>query len=121
MLIKSDHQIDLFEYMIHRILLRHLYAMYVSAEPEKVRYHSLSPLMNDCACVVALLIYSGSHIDKKKVFVNSMKMLDESQVLPMPAEELCRLFHFDKALKKLAKTTPKAKEKILSACICSIF
>lgn len=117
-LIKSDHQVSLFEYTLHRILLRHLHSAFVSAAPEPVRYHSLSPLLRECACVLAMLLRFGAHTDATKVFAGAMKRLAGGDDVPaMPDEKSCRLAHAEHALRRLAQAAPEAKRRLLAACV----
>jgi len=116
-LIKSDHQVSLFEYTLHRILLRHLHSTFISAAPEPVRFESLSPLAEECACVLAMLLRFGAHADVARVFTEAAEMLELADTPAMPDTKSCRLAHVDHALRRLAQTAPEAKRRLLTACV----
>jgi len=116
-LIKSDHRVSLFEYTLHRILLRHLHHAFVSAVPEPVRYRSLAPLAEDCACVLAMLLRFGAHADMAKAFTEAVGMLGLADAPAMPDEKSCRLAHVEHALRCLAQAAPEVKRLLLKACV----
>ncbi|MFQ5582302.1 MAG: M48 family metallopeptidase [Mariprofundaceae bacterium] len=116
-MIKADHKINLFEYMLHRMLMRHLRPSFANAEPKSAQYQGLHPLLNDCAWVLAMLSRFGSHADPERVYADSMAMLGGSGAPEMPDEKACRLSRFDRALNKLALASPEAKRLLLQACV----
>ncbi|MDQ7011177.1 MAG: M48 family metallopeptidase [Mariprofundaceae bacterium] len=116
-LIKSDHKISLFEYSLHRILLRHLHRTFISAAPEPVRYRSLTPLLEDCACLLAMLMRFGGHVDAEGVFSGVFAEMSGGYVPAMPDEKSCRLAQVDHALRRLAQAAPDVRRRLLRACI----
>ncbi len=115
-LIEADQKITLFEYTLHRILLRHLHRAFVSPQPEPVRFPTLSPLRKECACVLAMMLRFGSSADIEKVFGEAMTILKISDTPSMPDEASCQMAHLDRALRKLAQAAPNAKRRLIEAC-----
>src|SRR5262249_51769444 len=54
-LIESDNQIDLFEYVLQKIVLRDLAPHYNDARPPVIGYYALKPLAPDCAVLLSAL------------------------------------------------------------------
>jgi len=115
-LIKSDQQISLFEYTLHRVLLTHLQATFGQAEPQPVKFRKSSQLRDECACVLAQLVRFGTHADRQAVFGQAIEAV-LGEAYPMPEEKACRLSHFDKALRRLRLASPAIKKALLTACV----
>ncbi|MCX7677501.1 MAG: M48 family metallopeptidase, partial [Alteraurantiacibacter sp.] len=54
-LIESDRQIDLFEYMLQKVIVRHLMPHFAKARPPVTQYYTLNPLLPDCAVLLSAL------------------------------------------------------------------
>ena len=59
-LIESDGKIELFEFVLQKIVLRHLASQFTGARPPVVQYYTLKPLVPDCAVVLSALANVGS-------------------------------------------------------------
>lgn len=59
-LIKSDDKIELFEFVLQKIVLRHLAPQFGRAAKPPVLYHQLEPLLPDCAVLLSALANLGS-------------------------------------------------------------
>ncbi|MCF7733086.1 MAG: M48 family metallopeptidase, partial [Akkermansiaceae bacterium] len=60
-LIESDGQIEIFEFVLQKIVRRHLAAQAGETRPSSIQYDTLKPLMRDCSVVLsALANASGS-------------------------------------------------------------
>jgi Zn-dependent protease with chaperone function/uncharacterized tellurite resistance protein B-like protein len=115
-LIKSDHQVSLFEYTLHRVLLGYLHATFAQAEPPAVKFHKASQLRDECACILAQLVRYGTHADREAVYNKAIETL-LGETHPMPSEKDCRLSHFDKALRRLKLAAPRVKKQLLTAAV----
>ena len=59
-LIESDGKIELFEFVLQKIVLRHLTLQFSGARPPVAQYYTLKPLVPDCAVVLSALANVGS-------------------------------------------------------------
>ena len=58
-LVESDGEIDLFEYVLQKIVLRHLEPYFLQARKPVIQYYALKPLAPDCAVLLSALAYLG--------------------------------------------------------------
>jgi Zn-dependent protease with chaperone function len=119
-LIESDGQIDLFEYMLQKIVLRHLDAQFKGARKPIVQYYSWSGLTDDCAVVLSSLARAGqAEPDKiQAAFQQGAGPLSDAaraQLQLRPLDQ-CGLEQVDAALDRLAQAVPQIKKTVLNAC-----
>ncbi|MDH5524348.1 MAG: M48 family metallopeptidase [Desulfobulbaceae bacterium] len=120
---KADGKIDLFEYGLHHILLKHLKAHFgkVSFRPPEIG--SLAKVRDEISCVLSILARNGHHDGRQaaKALMKAVRHFGREMTIfsYLPAS-LSTLGHFDKALKQLAKCSPLIREKILAAALESI-
>ena len=60
-LIESDGKVELFEFVLQKIILHHLGPQFGGARPPTVQYYTLKPLVPDCAIVLSALANVGSN------------------------------------------------------------
>ncbi len=119
-LVESDGEIDLFEYVLQRIVVRHLEPCFVPARKPVVQYYSLKPLAPDCAVLLSALAYLG-HDDPDKTrfaFERGAQPLSYNARVPLSLlpEEACDLEQVDAALNRLSQAVPQIKKNLLNAC-----
>jgi hypothetical protein len=117
-LIESDEQIEVFEFVLQKIVRRHL-APLGKTHSMSIQYHTLKPLIRDCAVVLSALANAGgSHAGEvEKAFRTGTSHLgakaDGLQLLP---REKCGLEQLDTALDRLALAVPQIKKQLIEAC-----
>ena len=121
MLINTDGHVDLFEYMIQRIIKRHLDKYFGRIKKTgSFRYISLSNVNNECAVILSAMAGVGSAIktESQEAFNNGSLILENegSGNLKMLDQKTCGLHEIDQALDALEKCTAKLKKRILVAC-----
>jgi Zn-dependent protease with chaperone function/uncharacterized tellurite resistance protein B-like protein len=119
-LVESDGEIDLFEYMLQKIVMRHLEPQYAGARKPVVQYYSLKPLLGDCAVLLSELAYVGQQGpgEVARAFERGAQVLSaaaQSQIELTPETE-CDLEHVDEALNRLNLAVPQIKKNLLEAC-----
>jgi len=120
MLIKADHQISMFEYALHRMLLRHLKPVFEPVETVSVRFQNKQDVAASSACVLSVLITYGKHQDPKDLLAQvSQDLLGEA--MPWPPKRLLGMKHWDAALSKLQQAKPDIKQALLKACVEVVF
>ena len=119
-LVESDGEIDLFEYVLQKIVLRHLEPYFLQARKPTIQYYALKPLAPDCAVLLSALAYLGQDEPDKIQFafqqgaqVLSYAAQVEHQLLP---EAECELAQVDTALNRLSQAVPQIKKNVLNAC-----
>ncbi len=119
-LVESDGDIDLFEYVLQKIVLRHLEPHYVGARKPLVQYYSLKPLAPDCAILLSALAYLGQTEPERiqAAFQRGAQALSYAAQVPLTlvtAEE-CDLSQVDAALNRVSQAVPQIKKNVLNAC-----
>ncbi|HUE36430.1 MAG TPA: hypothetical protein VMO20_03480, partial [Candidatus Acidoferrum sp.] len=115
-LINSDGKVELFEFVLQKIVFRHL----DSAKPI-IQYFSVKPLAPDCAVILSALanISSQDPNEIQKAFNNGAPYLrapadSDLELLP-PGQ--CDVKQIDAALNRLALAAPIIKKNLIEACI----
>jgi len=119
-LVESDGEIDLFEYVLQKIVLRHLEPYFVQARKPLVQYYSLKPLAPDCAVLLSALAYLG-HEEPDKIqfaFQQGAQPLSYHAQVPLSLlpQEACDLEQVNAALDRLSEAVPQIKKNLLNAC-----
>ncbi len=113
--IRSDGKVSMFEYMLHRMLLRHLKPAFSTIRPRPVRFESVQQVAEECACVLTCLISCGKHADRVTVFLKAAEYLGVQ--LDPPGIFACKLGRLDSALKRLELAAPDVKKRLLTAAV----
>jgi Zn-dependent protease with chaperone function len=120
-LIESNGEIELFEFVLQKIVLHHLAPQFGQAPRTVVQYYSMKPLVPDCAVLLSALANVGSNdaAEIQKAFTAGMPYLrapDETELMLLPREQ-CGVNQIDPALNRLAQASPLIKKNLLEACI----
>jgi len=119
-LIGSDGQVELFEFVLQKIVLRHLAPKFGQARPSTVQFYTLKPLVPDCAVVLSALanVGSGDALEIRKAFAAGAPYLrapGNSGLALLPVGQ-CGIEQIDTALNRLALAVPVIKRNLLTAC-----
>jgi len=119
-LVESDGEIDLFEYVLQKVVLRHLEPHFLQARKPVIQYYSLKPLAGDCAVLLSALAYLGQDEPGKieYAFQQGAQLLNYAAQLDhrlLPESE-CELEQVDAALNRLCQAVPQIKKNVLNAC-----
>jgi Zn-dependent protease with chaperone function len=119
-LIEGDGQIDIFEFVLQKIVRRHLASQSSETWPTSIQYHTLKPLVRDCSVVLSALAHVSSSEagEVEKAFRKGAPHLraeaDGLKLLPRTESGLEQL---DTALDRLALAAPQLKKHVLEACV----
>src|ERR1039457_2927623 len=122
-LIESDGKVELFEFVLQKIILHHLGPQFGGARPPTVQYYTLKPLVPDCAVVLSALANVGNSdaTEIQKAFEQGAPYLRAPDgdwgLLP---REQCGVTQIDAALNRLAQAAPIIKKNLLEACIHTV-
>jgi uncharacterized tellurite resistance protein B-like protein len=119
-LIESDGEIDLFEYVLQKITLRHLDPQFNGARKPVVQYYALRPLAPDCAVLLSALAHVGTEDPAlaEAAFRQGAQILSyqaQAQIVFLQDDQ-CDLPQVDDALNRLCEAVPQIKKNVLAAC-----
>jgi len=123
-LIESDGKVELFEFVLQKIVLRHLDSQFNTARKPVIQFYSLKPLVPDCTVLLSALadISSGDGTEIQKAFDAGAPYLrspDDSELQLLPPEQ-CGVNEIDAALNRLTQAAPQIKKNLLEACIHTV-
>jgi len=119
-LVEADQQIDLFEYMLQRMIVRHLDPYFRPVKGLPVQYYALKPLVPECAILLSGLARIGqdSEAAAQAAFENgAAQLMPDPNLRFLPLAE-CNLLQIDGALDKTAQASLQLKRQILNALAC---
>jgi Zn-dependent protease with chaperone function len=119
-LVESDAQIDLFEYMLQKIVLRHLEPNFLPAAKTVTQFYDLRPMVADCGVLLSAMAYAGQQdsAQAEAAFARGAQPLSrmaKSEIPFLPKVD-CDLPRMDAALARLALAVPQIKKNVLNAC-----
>ena len=119
-LVGSDGKIELFEFVLQKIILRHLASKFGDGHPATVQFYTLRPLVPDCAVVLSALAHVGSADGQeiRQAFAAGMPFLRAPADVPLALlpRASCGVNEIDAALNRLALAVPIIKKNLLEAC-----
>lgn len=118
-LVEADGEIQLFEYTLQKILVRHLDLYFSNSTGTKIVFKSLMPLLPETGVVLSALatMDSGTPAQRDEAFQSGVsELLVKPSSFPLERSETIDLRAFDSALDKIASAAPDVKRTILTAC-----
>jgi len=122
-LIESDDQVELFEFVLQKIVRRHLAAQSAESRPTTVEFDTLEPLLRDGSVVLSALAHAGSrHPDEiaQAFWAGASHLASPTDGVHLLAPAECGLAQLDTALDRLAMAAPPIKKKMIEACVLII-
>lgn len=120
-MVKADGRVDLFEWALERMLVRHLDPHFNPAPDPKVRYYSLKPVLMPCGMLLSVLAYVGQKdpAGVAKAFSAGVEGLDLAGVSLLDKSAV-KLGEVGKALDELVHISLREKKKLIAACARTI-
>jgi Zn-dependent protease with chaperone function len=123
-LIESDRQIDLFEYMLQKVVRRHLDPHFVKTKHPTIQYYAMRPLERDCVALLSLLARVGhsNPAEMEKAFHDGLPHLripSDNALTILPDSE-SGLKQADAALDRISQAVPQIKKNVLIACVYTV-
>jgi Zn-dependent protease with chaperone function len=115
-LIRADRRIDLFEWVLHRTLLKALKPHFEGARAPTVRYESLAAVRPQVAETLSALARAGGHAiaAQRAAFDAGVKAVElDLEFVPSEDVNFARL---NDALRELQSLHPLAKPRLIKAC-----
>jgi Zn-dependent protease with chaperone function len=119
-LIASDNQTDLFEFMLQKIVMRHLDTRFYPERRPLTQYYDLRPLARDAGILLSATAYAGADnpTQAQAAFAKgaeSLGRIARAEIPWLPPTE-CELPHLSAALDRFAQSVPQIKKNVLTAC-----
>ena len=115
-MIKADGRVELFEWALHRAVLRHLEPAFRVSKKVRLGHASLSGLGQEAALIMSALAHAGEHPHgAAAAFAQGVKIL-KIQGLALYSRKQCGVQALDQALNKLNGLKEKAKRDLITAC-----
>ena len=120
-LVAADKKIDLFEWVLQKIVLRHLEPHFTTARQPRASVHHLDGV----ADAVAVFLSALSHVGTRdadaagEAFAVGADRAGLNDLKQRPVKE-ARLRSLDEALDQLAKLTPPAKRRLIHAAAATV-
>ncbi len=117
-LVKADHRINLFEWTLHHILLRHLRSQFEPVRPPQIAYYGFQRLGEQCSVLLSALA-RASQQDDDAAFAAGARQIPETTMRLLP-RDACTLSSLDQALQDLAQVAPKQRARLVNACAACV-
>ena len=119
-LVASDNQTDLFEFMLQKIVMRHLDTRFYPERRPVTQYYDLRPLVRDAGILLSATAYAGADnpTQAQAAFAKGAESLGgiaRAEIPWLPPTE-CELPHLSAALDRFAQSLPQIKKNVLTAC-----
>ena len=118
-LVGSDGKVELFEFVLQKIVLHHLAPKFGGARPTTVQFYTIKPLVPDCVVVLSALANVGSSDagEIQKAFAAGAPYLraPTDVLLELLSQENCGVEQLDAALNRLALAVPIIKKNLIEA------
>lgn len=122
--VDADGEIDLFEYMIQKIVLRHLNPHFIGVRPPVVQFYSLKGLAPDCGVLLSGLAHIGGDDPEtvRTAFAAGAEKLSYAAQASMElvSPEECGLDRVDAALERISQAVPQIRKNVLTACALTV-
>lgn len=122
-MVEADRRVDLFEYALRRMLLRHLAPQFGKSAAPKVAYTTVPPLVQPTAILLSALARAdrSDSSDPPRSFRTGIEALQWplAQIDILPPESTS-LEAVDGALNVLEAAAPRLKQRVLEACAACI-
>jgi len=121
-LIEMDSRVDLLEWSLQRILFRHLDGQFFKPVHMAARYSDPMQLKKEMEVVLSVMARAGAQEQNEVegAFGASVQALEASGFALLPKEQI-GIADLDRALGKLDELNPRAKSRLLKACVASIW
>jgi Zn-dependent protease with chaperone function len=119
-LIASDEKCDLFEFMLQKIVMRHLDTRFYPERRPVTQFYDLRPLVRDAGILLSATAYAGvdDPNQAQAAFAKGAESLGRIARVEIPwlPPTQCELTHLDSALDRFAQSVPQIKKNVLNAC-----
>lgn len=124
LLVASDSETDLFEFMLQKIVMRHLETHFFPGRKTATQFYDLRPLARDCGVLLSATAYAGHEnaTAAHAAFEQGAQLLGRIARCEIPwlPPSHCDLAQLEAALARLSQAVPQIKKNVLNACAQSV-
>ncbi len=120
-MMQADNEVDLFEYMIKKIVFRNIDRAHIPVRKAIVQYYDINPLIGDCVNLFSCIAYWGTDdiTDAKQAFSRGAAVIS-SKPLAISGLDQCGLGLVDQSLNAIDESSPMVKQKVIEACVACV-
>ena len=118
----ADEQIDLFEFSLSKLVIRHLEPHFLKQRKKTAQFYSLKRLDHECSVLISSLACTAGSDDEtiqKAHQAGAAHLADAAEVNQLPDAE-CGLNELDQALATLAGVAPNLKRQLIQAAAATV-
>ena len=117
----ADEKIDLFEFSLSKLVIRHLEPHFLKQQKKTARYYSLKNLSHECSVLISSLACTAGSNDEtiQMAYDAGASHLDATRLTKLPNVN-CGLQELDQALVTLDGVTIKLKRKLIEAAVATV-
>ena len=128
-LVAADQKVDLFEFTLQHLLLRHLAPNFGGAQPVPAQFYSLATLGGEVALLLSALAWAGAagpagdarrEAAQRALAIGARQLPDLGGGLELLPAEQCGLDRLDATLARLAAVAAPLRRKLLQAAAATI-
>jgi Zn-dependent protease with chaperone function/uncharacterized tellurite resistance protein B-like protein len=117
-LVQADKRLSLFEWTLHKVLLRHLRPQFEPVREPQIQYYGLQKLGQSCSILLSTLARASQSDDQAAFDAGAQQLSDVSlQLLP---PDQCRLDTLQASLDQLSHVAAKQRQRLVDACAACI-
>ncbi len=116
-LISSDGQVDLFEFMLQKVVERHLQSHFNPRGHQKVKYRRIEDLMVEASIIVTTISSMSAEGEIAEVFASATQGWSQMKLME-PAD--CGLQSIDAAVQKFDLASPLVKRQLIQMCASAV-
>ena len=117
----ADEKIDLFEFSLSKLVIRHLEPHFVKQQKKPARYYSLKKLSHECSVLISSLACTAGSNDEtiQTAYAAGASHLDATRLTQLPDVD-CGLRELDQALVTLDGVSINLKRKLIEAAAATV-
>ena len=117
----ADEKIDLFEFSLSKLVIRHLEPHFVKQQKKPARYYSLKKLSHECSVLISSLACTAGSNDEtiQTAYAAGASHLDATRLTQLPDVD-CGLRGLDQALVTLDGVSINLKRKLIEAAAATV-
>jgi len=117
----ADEKIDLFEFSLSKLVIRHLEPHFVKQQKKTARYYSLKKLSHECSVLISSLACTAGSNDEtiQTAYAAGSSHLDATRLTQLPDVD-CGLQELDQALVTLDGVSINLKRKLIEAAAATV-
>ena len=115
-LITADKRVEVFEWVLHRLLIKELYAHFEGPQSSHGRIKKISKVADSASCLLSILAAAGNQEVHAQITAYEAGAAEIGIELPYRMQEEFNFERLNDALNKLRKLRPLAKPALIKAC-----